>query len=68
MALPVECAAVFTIARRKRIDLAAVAFLTLLFVVMFSDVLFGQRDFFIRDLTRYYHPTKSLLREIVLAC
>ena len=56
-----------TIARRNRTDLAAIAFLTLLFVGIFSDVLFGQRDFFIRDLTRYYHPTKSLLREIVLS-
>ena len=52
---------------RRRTDLLALGFLTILCLIIFADVLFGQRDFYIRDLTRYYHPTKSILREIVLS-
>lgn len=65
--MPVECATVPRLSRRKRLDLLAVGFLTIVCAVMFADVLFGQRDFFIRDLARYYHPTKSILRDIVLS-
>ena len=32
----------------------------------FGDVLFGINNFYMRDLTRYYYPTKQVLREIVL--
>lgn len=50
----------------RRSDLLAVSFLTVVFLIYFGDVLLGLQDFFIRDLARYYHPTKSILRSIVL--
>jgi hypothetical protein len=52
---------------RWRGDLFALAGLSLLTFLFFADVLLGDQRFYIRDLARYYHPTKTILREIVLA-
>jgi hypothetical protein len=52
---------------RWRGDLLALAALSLLSLLFFADVLFGDQRFYIRDLSRYYHPTKTIIREIVLA-
>lgn len=49
----------------RRHDRAAVALLAFLATVLFIDVLAGTHNFFMRDLTRYYYPTKQVLREIV---
>jgi hypothetical protein len=49
----------------RRHDLFAVAILFLLATLFFSDVLAGKNNFYMRDLTRYYYPTKQILREIV---
>ncbi len=38
----------------------------LLATIAFGDVLIGVDDFYMRDLTRYYYPTKQILRDIVL--
>lgn len=35
-------------------------------LIPFLDVLFASGRFYVRDLTRYYYPTKKILREIVL--
>jgi hypothetical protein len=51
----------------KRGDAAAIAFLALLVTAMFGDVLFAGRNFYFRDLTRFYYPMKKVVREIVLA-
>ncbi|MEO8381988.1 MAG: hypothetical protein ABI779_20160 [Acidobacteriota bacterium] len=50
----------------RRYDWIAVTVLTLLATLFFLDVLMGQGNFYMRDLTRYYYPTKQILREIVL--
>jgi hypothetical protein len=50
----------------RRHDVLALVILVLLATVAFGDVLVGTRDFYIRDLTRYYYPTKQILRDIVL--
>lgn len=50
----------------RRHDVLALVVLVLLATVAFGDVLVGTRDFYLRDLTRYYYPTKQILREIVL--
>ncbi|MHB0968822.1 MAG: hypothetical protein ACYC7A_06460 [Thermoanaerobaculia bacterium] len=34
---------------------------------LFADVLFVGKHFYIRDLTRFYFPTKQIIREILLA-
>ena len=39
--------------------------LALLATLLFIDVLAGTSNFYMRDLTRYYYPTKQVLREIV---
>jgi hypothetical protein len=39
--------------------------LALLATIVFGDVLVGLNNFYMRDLTRYYYPTKQILREIV---
>jgi hypothetical protein len=44
----------------------ALGFLVLVGTLFFADVLFGFREFYLRDLTRYYYPTKQILRDIVL--
>ena len=50
----------------RRHDLIAVAALVLLPALLFPDVLLGWSDFFLRDYSRYYHPAKTIVREIVL--
>ncbi len=40
--------------------------LVLLATIAFGDVVIGVQDFYLRDLTRYYYPTKQILRDIVL--
>src|ERR1044072_8434949 len=47
-------------------DKIAVTALLLLATLFFADVLLGINQFYMRDLTRYYYPTKQILREIVL--
>lgn len=47
-------------------DRLAIALLILLPTLFFGDVLLGINNFYMRDLTRYYYPTKQVLREIVL--
>jgi hypothetical protein len=49
----------------RRHDWIAVAILTLIATLFFADVLVGSGNFYMRDLTRYYYPTKQVLREIV---
>ena len=49
----------------RRHDLFAIAILSLLATLFFIDVLAGQGNFYMRDLTRYYYPTKQILRDIV---
>ncbi|HEU4523051.1 MAG TPA: YfhO family protein [Thermoanaerobaculia bacterium] len=50
---------------RRRHDLLAVALLALLPSLLFIDVLAGRANFVMRDLTRYYYPTKQIYRRIV---
>ena len=49
----------------RRSDRLAVVVLGLLATLLFIDVLIGTQNFYMRDLTRYYYPTKQVLREIV---
>lgn len=35
--------------------------------VPFADILFGRGALFIRDLSRYYYPTKKIVREVIRA-
>jgi hypothetical protein len=49
----------------RRHDVLALVVLALLATAFFADVLVGAADFYMRDLTRYYYPTKQILREIV---
>src|SRR5712691_10270854 len=49
----------------RRADALAVASLALIVTLFFGDVLVGINNFYMRDLTRYYYPTKQILREIV---
>ncbi|MEA2568815.1 MAG: hypothetical protein QOI24_816 [Acidobacteriota bacterium] len=53
------------VAERRRHDALALGILALLGTIFFADVLFGFNQFYMRDLTRYYYPTKQILREIV---
>jgi hypothetical protein len=50
---------------QRRADVIAVTTLTLLATLWFADVLIGVNQLYMRDLTRYYYPTKQVLREIV---
>ena len=50
---------------RRRADLIAVTTLIILATIWFADVLAGVNQLYMRDLTRYYYPTKQILREIV---
>ncbi|MEK6371493.1 MAG: YfhO family protein [Acidobacteriota bacterium] len=50
---------------QRRADVIAVTTLTLLATLWFADVLIGVNQLYMRDLTRYYYPTKQILREIV---
>ena len=49
----------------RRQDTLAVAALAILASLLFIDVLIGTSNFYMRDLTRYYYPTKQIYREIV---
>ncbi|HEX2121081.1 MAG TPA: hypothetical protein VHL59_05495, partial [Thermoanaerobaculia bacterium] len=49
----------------RRNDVLALSILALLATAFFIDVLIGTQNFYMRDLTRYYYPTKQVLREIV---
>ena len=49
----------------RRTDALAVASLALIVTIAFGDVLIGVDNFYMRDLTRYYYPSKQILREIV---
>jgi hypothetical protein len=49
----------------RRHDWIAIAVLALLATLLFIDVLAGVQNFYMRDLTRYYYPTKQILRDIV---
>lgn len=50
----------------RRHDVLAIAALVLLATIAFGDVIVGAQNFYLRDLTRYYYPTKQVLRDIVL--
>ncbi|MEO8218560.1 MAG: hypothetical protein ABI718_15905 [Acidobacteriota bacterium] len=50
-----------------RRDLAAIALLLCLGALLFADVLFLGRSLYLRDLTRYYYPTKRIVREVMLS-
>ena len=51
----------------RRHDSIAIAILGLLATLLFLDVVLGTHNFYIRDLTRYYYPTKQIIRDIVLS-
>lgn len=57
--------AVVTPERKK--DVVALSFLAAVTTLLYADVLFGPSRFFIRDLTRYYYPTKRIVREVILS-
>jgi uncharacterized membrane protein len=46
-------------------DRLAIALLIVLPTLFFWDVLIGAGNFYMRDLTRYYYPTKQVYREVV---
>lgn len=50
-----------------RRDAFAVLLLLAICTALFADVLFLGRHFYIRDLTRFYFPTKQVIREILLS-
>lgn len=50
----------------RRHDTIAIAILSLIATLLFADVLIGTHNFYLRDLTRYYYPTKQVIRDIVL--
>jgi hypothetical protein len=50
----------------RRHDLFALAILGLICSLLFIDVLVGTHNFYMRDLTRYYYPTKQVIRDIIL--
>jgi hypothetical protein len=50
----------------RRHDAIALAILALIATILFIDVIAGAQNFYIRDLTRYYYPTKQVIRDIVL--
>jgi hypothetical protein len=49
----------------RRHDSIALAILALITTLIFIDVFAGSHNFYLRDLTRYYYPTKQVLREVV---
>jgi hypothetical protein len=53
--------------RSRRADILALVGLAALVTLFFSDVLFGLSRFYTRDLAQYYVPTKTIIRELVLA-
>lgn len=50
---------------RRRADQIALITLVIIGTLFFADVLAGVNQFYMRDLTRYYYPTKQILRDIV---
>lgn len=52
--------------RERRNDVLALALLTAMVSLAFSDVLLGWNSLYLRDVAQYYYPAKHLLREIVL--
>jgi len=50
----------------RRHDLIALSILAIVPAILFADVLFGTNVLYLRDITTYYHPAKSILRDIVL--
>src|SRR5213592_1034172 len=50
---------------RRRADVIAITTLVILATIWFADVLAGVNQLYMRDLTRYYYPTKQILRQIV---
>lgn len=46
-------------------DRLAVALLIALPTLLFADVIVGAANFAMRDLTRFYHPTKQIYRQII---
>ncbi len=51
----------------RRDHLRAALLITCVVVLLFADVLILGKQFFIRDLTRYYYPTKKIVREVILS-
>jgi hypothetical protein len=49
----------------RRHDAIAIAILGLLATLLFVDVVIGTHNFYLRDLTRYYYPTKQVIRDVV---
>ncbi|MDP9362112.1 MAG: hypothetical protein M3P29_11735 [Acidobacteriota bacterium] len=49
----------------RRTDLLALGLLFLIATICFADILLGINELYMRDMTRYYYPTKQILREIV---
>jgi len=52
--------------RRVPADVYAILLLCLVCSIPFLDVIFSGSRFYIRDLTRYYFPTKHIIREVLL--
>lgn len=50
----------------RRHDSIALAILALIATLLFVDVAAGTHNFYMRDLTRYYYPTKQVVRNVVL--
>jgi len=50
----------------RRHDLYALLSLLVVSLATFADVLFGFTSLFMRDITRYYYPTKRIIREVIL--
>ena len=50
----------------RRHDLIALSILVIVPTILFIDVLVGTNVLYLRDITTYYHPAKSILRDIVL--
>src|SRR5215831_5516850 len=46
-------------------DILAIATLALLATIFFGDVLAGVNQLYMRDLTRFYYPSKQVLRQVV---
>ncbi|HEX8254842.1 MAG TPA: hypothetical protein VF846_16980, partial [Thermoanaerobaculia bacterium] len=49
----------------RRHDFIALAILASIATFLFFDVVAGTHNFYLRDLTRYYYPTKQVLRDVV---
>jgi len=54
------------VTRERRNDVLALALLTAIVTLVFSDVLLGWNSLYLRDVAQYYYPAKHVLREIVL--